>query len=74
MRRQYFKDSDTLLFEFGDTYIDGPIDHVDLDYQTSIEFDCEGNLVALTIEHAKERGALREGADESASASTAAAG
>lgn len=74
MRRQYFKDIDTLLFEFGDTYIDGPIDHGDLDYQTSIEFDSEGNLVALTIEHAKERGVLREGAGVSASASTAAGG
>ena len=72
MRRQYSKDSDTLLFEFGDTYIDGPIDHVDLDYQTSIEFDCEGNLVSQTIEHATERGVLTEGADESASACTAA--
>ena len=56
MNRIYFQDTDTLLFEFGDTYVDGPIDHVDLDYQTSLEFDCEGNLVALTIEHAKERG------------------
>ena len=74
MRRQYFKDRDTLLFEFGDTFIAGPIDHVDLDYQTSIEFDCEGDLVALTIEHAKERGVLWERAGESASASTAAAG
>ena len=55
MNRIYFQDTDTLLFEFGDTYVDGPIDHVDLDYQTSLEFDCEGNLVALTIEHARKR-------------------
>ena len=56
MRRQYFKDSDTLSFSFGSFYVDGPIDHVDIDYQTALEFDCEGNLVELTIEHAKERG------------------
>lgn len=56
MRRQYFKDSDTLSFSFGSFYVDGPIGHVDLDHQTALEFDCEGNLVELTIERAKERG------------------
>ena len=56
MRRQYFKDSDTLSFSFGSFYVDGPIDHVDLECQTALELDCEGNLVELTIEHAKERG------------------
>ena len=60
VRRLHFEDTDTLLFEFGDSYVDGPIDHVDLDYQTSLEFDCEGNLFALTIEFARERGVLPE--------------
>ncbi len=64
VNRIYFKDTDTLLFEFGDPFVDGPIDHVDLDYQTSLEFDCEGNLVALTIEHARERNILPELATE----------
>ena len=56
MNRSYFADTDTLVFNFGDFYVDGPIDHADIDYQTSLEYDCEGNLVALTVEHAKERG------------------
>ena len=56
MRRRYFKDSDTLSFSFGGFYVDGPIEHVDIDYRTALEFDCDGKLVGLTVEHAKERG------------------
>ena len=52
MKRFYFKDTDTLVFEFSDERI---VDVVDLDYQTLLELDCDGNPVALTIEHARER-------------------
>ncbi len=55
MKRFYFKDTDTLLFEFSDEPI---ADYVDLDYQTLLELDCDGNPVALTIEHARERKVL----------------
>ena len=57
MKRFYFKDTDTLLFEFSDKPI---ADYVDLDYQTLLELDCDGNPVALTIEHARERKLLAE--------------
>ena len=57
MKRFYFKDTDTLVFEFSDERI---TDIVDLDYQTLLELDCDGNPVALTIEHARERNVLPE--------------
>lgn len=57
MKRFYFKDTDTLLFEFSDEPI---ADYVDLDYQTLLELDCDGNPVALTIEHARERKVMPE--------------
>ena len=57
MKRFYFKDTDTLVFEFSDERI---TDIVDLDYQTLLELDCDGNPVALTIEHACERNILPE--------------
>ena len=52
MNRIYSKDTDTLMFVFSDERI---ADVVDLDYQTLLELDCDGNPVALTIEHARER-------------------
>ena len=57
MKRFYFKDTDTLVFEFSDERI---TDIIDLDYQTLLELDCDGNPVALTIEHACERNILPE--------------
>ena len=59
MNRIYFKDTDTLLFVFSDERI---VDYVDLDYQTLLELDCNGNPVALTIEHAQKRGLPQENA------------
>lgn len=56
MNRIYSKDTDTLMFVFSDKRV---VDHVDLDYQTLLELDCDGNPVALTIEHAREREVLR---------------
>ena len=55
MKRFYFEDTDTLLFTFSEERV---TDVVDLDYQTLLELDCQGNPVALTIEHARERGVL----------------
>lgn len=57
MKRFYFKDTDTLVFQFSDERI---ADVVDLDYQTLLELDCDGNPVALTIEQARERKVLPE--------------
>ncbi len=61
MKRFYFKDTDTLLFQFSD---ERTVDHIDLDYQTLLELDCDGNPVALTIEHARERNILPDSAIE----------
>ena len=55
MKRFYFKDTDTLLFQFSD---ERTVDHIDLDDQTLLELDCDGNPVALTIEHAREHNIL----------------
>ncbi len=57
MKRFYSKDTDTLMFVFSDERV---TDYVDLDFQTLLELDCDGNPVALTIEHARERKVLPE--------------
>ncbi len=57
MNRIYSKDTDTLMFVFSVGRI---TDIVDLDHQTLLELDCDGNPVALTIEHARERNVLPE--------------
>ena len=64
MKRIYSKDTDTLLFVFSDEHV---VDHVDLDYQTLLDLDCDGNPVALTIEHARQRKILHEHARQQAS-------
>jgi uncharacterized protein YuzE len=49
---QYFEDTDTLQLTFKETTVD---ETRDLDENTLVEFDTEGNLVSMTIEHAHER-------------------
>ena len=56
MNITYFDDTDTLLVEFSDTTIE---DTRDLDDNTLGEYDHDGNLVALTMEHASKRADLR---------------
>ena len=52
MRIQYFGDTDALYIVFKETEID---ETKDLDENTLVEFDAQGNLVSMTIEHARER-------------------
>jgi len=52
VRIQYFEDTDTLHLAFKDTAAD---ETRDLDENTLVEFDARGNLVSMTIEHARER-------------------
>ena len=52
MKVQYFRDTDTLYIEFRPT---GIVESRDLDEDTIIDLDTEGNICALTMEHAKER-------------------
>ena len=52
MKIQYFPDTDTLFMTFNNNTV---IETRDLDENTMIDLDALGNLVGLTLEHAKER-------------------
>lgn len=52
MKIKYFQDTDTLLVNFTDKEI---AETRDLNENTLIELDNYGNLVSMTIEHAKEQ-------------------
>lgn len=52
MRVRYFTDTDTLLIEFRDA----PVSETrDLDENTLLDLDAEGNICSITIEHASNR-------------------
>lgn len=52
MKAKYFRDTDTLYIEFraGDI-----VETRDLDEDTVIDFDANGNICAMTMEHARDR-------------------
>lgn len=52
MKVQYFKDTDTLYIEFRDRDI---AESRDLDENTVLDVDADGNVCAITFEHASER-------------------
>jgi uncharacterized protein YuzE len=52
MKIKYFKDTDTLSIEFRSVEV---AETRDLDENTLLDFDREGNICGMTIEHAKER-------------------
>ena len=52
MKVTFFADTDTLYIEFKPGTI---VETRDLDENTLLEVDAEGQIVALTIEHATER-------------------
>lgn len=52
MKVTYFDDTDTLLVYFNDNEI---VETKDLNENTLIELDLNGNIVSMTIEHAKEQ-------------------
>ncbi|MGH8154042.1 MAG: DUF2283 domain-containing protein [Rhodanobacteraceae bacterium] len=52
MKIKYFQDTDTLYIEFGSGQI---AESRDLDENTLIEFDEQGRICALTMEHASQR-------------------
>ena len=49
---KYFEETDTLYIEFKSTEM---VETKDLDENTLIDFDSDGNICAITVEHAKER-------------------
>jgi uncharacterized protein YuzE len=57
MKIEYFSDTDTLLLEFSGNKIE---ETRDLNENTLVEFDAEGKLVSMTIEHAKEQADVEE--------------
>jgi uncharacterized protein YuzE len=52
MRIRYFKDTDTLLIEFKAAPV---AETRDLDENTVLDLDAQGNVCAITIEHASQR-------------------
>lgn len=52
MKIQYFADTDTAYVLLNDHPV---METRDFDENTLIDVDADGNLVAITIEHAKER-------------------
>jgi uncharacterized protein YuzE len=52
MKIEYFQDTDTLYIEFREAQIAAT---KDLDEDTLLDVDAEGNICAITVEHAQER-------------------
>ncbi|MCU7906074.1 MAG: DUF2283 domain-containing protein [Candidatus Thiodiazotropha sp. (ex Epidulcina cf. delphinae)] len=52
MKMSYFQDTDTLYIEFNGTDV---VETQDLDENTILDLDSEGNVIAITIEHASDR-------------------
>lgn len=52
MKIKYFQDTDTLYIEFKAALI---VETRDLDENTLLELDVDGNICAITIENAKDR-------------------
>lgn len=55
MRIRYFEDTDTLLIEFRD---DPVVETRDLDESTVLDLDAQGNICAITVEHASKRAGI----------------
>lgn len=51
MKIRYFTDTDTLLMEFRDTLV---VETRELDENTILELDAQGNVCAITLEHASQ--------------------
>jgi uncharacterized protein YuzE len=49
---RYFTDTDTLFIEFHDAEV---AETKDLDENTLLDVDVDGNLCSITVEHASER-------------------
>ncbi len=52
MKVKYFEDTDTLYIEFKANAI---VESRDLDENTVLDLDADGNICAITMEHAKDR-------------------
>lgn len=52
MKVRYYADTDTLLIEFRDAPV---IETQDLDENTLLDVDAQGNICSITVEHASKR-------------------
>lgn len=52
MKIKYFQDTDTLYIEFKSTTVS---ESRDLDENTLLDLDAEGNVCGITVEHARDR-------------------
>lgn len=52
MKIKYFQDTDTRYIEFKSTAVS---ESRDLDENTLLELDAEGNICGITVEHARDR-------------------
>lgn len=55
MRMRYFEDTDTLLIEFRDAPI---AETRDLDEDTVLDLEANGNICAIAVEHASKRAGI----------------
>jgi uncharacterized protein YuzE len=55
MRIRYFEDTDTLHIEFKDAAV---TETRDLDENTVLDLDAQGNVCAITVEHASQRAGI----------------
>lgn len=52
MKIKYFQDTDTLYIEFKPSMVS---ESRDLDENTLLDLDAEGNVCGITVEHARDR-------------------
>ena len=52
MKVRYFADADTLLIEFREALV---AETRDLDENTVLDLDAQGNICSITVEHASQR-------------------
>jgi len=52
MKIKYFQDTDTLYIEFKSTAVS---ESRDLDENTLLDLDAEGNVCGITVEHTRDR-------------------
>ncbi|MCH8537979.1 MAG: DUF2283 domain-containing protein [Alkalimonas sp.] len=57
MKMSYFDDTDTLYIEFKAVDI---VETKDLDENTTLDIDVNGDIVAITVEHASNRTDISE--------------
>ena len=57
MRIRYFSDTDTALIDFSDA---SAVETKEISENLYIDLDAKGNLVSMTIEHAKEKANISE--------------